>query len=205
MGAPHDESQRREVRLAMTTDAVGPKLILIDGYNVIRRTPGLAAAERVSLAAGRDALVAHVKAAYRNSPHHVVIVFDGDGDRERTEPIARMPRGKIIFAPRGQTADMTITLLARERRDDSLTVVIVSDDMQVRGEVSQHGGRSASVSDLTRKLNEPDRYRRKQDTHRRAIREQWRRDDEGEPRGPRTGNPRKAPKRTRGQRDSGLL
>ena len=44
----------------MTSNAVGPKLILIDGYNVIRRTPGLAAAERVSLATGREALIAQV-------------------------------------------------------------------------------------------------------------------------------------------------
>ena len=135
----------------------------------------------------------------------MVIVFDGDGDRERTEPIARMPRGRIIYTARGETADATITRLGREQCDASLTVVIVSDDTEVRGGVSRNGGRSASVSDLARKLNEPDRYRRKQETHRRAIREQWRRDDEDAPRGPRTGNPHKAPKRTRGQRDSGLL
>ena len=33
----------------------GPRTIYVDGYNVIRNTPALLQAERVSLAAGRDA------------------------------------------------------------------------------------------------------------------------------------------------------
>lgn len=188
----------------MTSHHAGPKLILIDGYNAIRRTPGLAASERVSLAAGREALIARVKDKYRNSPHHVIIAYDGDGDRERTEPIPRMPRGKIIFTARGQTADSVIARLAGEWRASGYEVVTVSDDMDVRREVSQQGGRSASVDELGRTLNEPDTYRRQQDIHRRAVRELWRRDADDTPRGPRTGNPRRAPKRHRGQRDNGL-
>lgn len=189
----------------MSASSSGPKLILVDGYNVIRRTPGLAVADRGSLAAGREALITRVKDRYRTSPHHVVIVFDGDGDRERAEPIHRMPRGKIVYTARGESADSVITRLSGEERTAGREVVCVSDDMGVRRDVSQRGGRSASVEDLARALNEPDPYRRKQDTHRRAVRDLWRRDaDDDIPHAPRSGNPRRAPKRTRGRRDSGL-
>lgn len=190
----------------MTSHPAGPMLILIDGYNVIRRTPGLAAAERKSLASGREALIARVKDKYRSSPHHVVIVFDGDGDRERTEPIPRMPRGKVIFTARGETADSVMARVTGEHSASGLSVVIVSDDMDVRRDAGQRGGRSVSVEDLARKLNEPDKYRRRQDTYRRAVRERWQRDsDDDIPRASRSGNSRKAPKRDRGQRDSDRL
>lgn len=188
----------------MTPRQIGPRLILIDGYNVIRRTPGLAFAERGSLAAGRDALLTLVTGRYRGTPHHVVIVFDGDGDRERTEPAPRLPRGKVVFTVRGESADCVIKRLAEEQTHGGLPVVAVSDDMEVRQDASSVGGRSAAVGELTSRLNEPDKYRRRQDIHRRAIREQWQRDADDAPRGPRKGNPRRPPKRTQGQHGHGL-
>ena len=54
-------------------------VILVDGYNVIRHVPELLAAERRSLASGREALLAQVRAAYQSAPHRVIVVFDGDG------------------------------------------------------------------------------------------------------------------------------
>ena len=69
---------------------MGPRTILIDGYNAIRNIPALAAAERLSLRDGREALLAQVVARYRHTPHRVIIVFDGDGPAETTQPLPRM-------------------------------------------------------------------------------------------------------------------
>lgn len=54
-----------------------PRTILVDGYNVIRNTAGLAAAEHISLQHGREALLQQIAARYRHTPHRVIVVFDG--------------------------------------------------------------------------------------------------------------------------------
>ena len=55
------------------------RVILVDGYNVIRHAPELLAAERRSLASGREALLAQIRATYQSATHRVIVVFDGDG------------------------------------------------------------------------------------------------------------------------------
>ena len=54
-----------------------PMRWLVDGYNVIRCDPGLAAHEGESLEAGRDALCRLLAAAARTSGDQFTIVFDG--------------------------------------------------------------------------------------------------------------------------------
>jgi len=50
---------------------------LVDGYNVIRREPGLSAREQVGLQVGRHALCQLLLAAARASGDQFTIVFDG--------------------------------------------------------------------------------------------------------------------------------
>src|SRR5260370_23555665 len=76
---------------------VEPETLLVDGYNVIRRTPALAAAERHSLAGGRDALLTALRASYRHTAHTVILVFDCDGDAEAGQPFGGC-RGRVIFS-----------------------------------------------------------------------------------------------------------
>lgn len=181
----------------MGADAIGPRLIVVDAYNVIRRTPRLAAAERISLEAGRAALIALVTQHYRCTPHHVMIVFDGAGDRETTQAAPRLPRGQVIYSARGVSADSVIQRITAEPHPSGLPVVVVSDDMGVRADVIGAGASAASVEALSRRLDAPDKYRRRQEAHRAFLRDQWRRETEDTPRGPRKGNPRKTPRRSR--------
>ena len=51
---------------------------LVDGYNVIRRAPALAAREQESLQAGREALCRLLVAAARASGDQFTVVFDGN-------------------------------------------------------------------------------------------------------------------------------
>src|SRR5579871_1949325 len=85
---------RRASGIWRHTVELGPRTILIDGYNAIRRTPSLAAAERISLEEGRAALLVQVVARYRATPHTVIVVFDGSGETEHSEPLARRTRGR---------------------------------------------------------------------------------------------------------------
>jgi uncharacterized protein len=175
-----------------------PKLILIDGYNVIRNMPGLAAAERVSLSDGRDALLAQVRAQLRQTPHRVIVVFDGDGPDETWQGLAHMSRGQVVFTPRGVTADTVIVRLAAEARSEGALVVVCTNDLAVRTETAAFGARSAGVDELGRALNAAPRHIEKRIRHQQAVRRQWE-DAEDEPVRPRKGNAYRSPKRRRGR------
>lgn len=185
-----------------------PCTILIDGYNVIKNTPGLAAAERVSLEAGRDALLTQVRAKYRHTPHVVIVVFDGDGAVESTVAFPRFGRGRVVFARRGETADEVIRRLAAiERERGRGQIVVVSNDSEVRQSANGAGHSTARADDLTRKLNEPDRYQRKQALHRMYLRNQWQADaSDVPPSAPvRSNNPARSPRGKRGHRHESPL
>jgi predicted RNA-binding protein with PIN domain len=181
---------------------VGPQVILIDGYNVIRTTPGLAAAERVSLTAGREALLESVAATYRHTPHRVVIVFDGDGPAETVAPLGRT-RGQVVFTRRGESADDLISRLAGKERQRGAVVVVVSDDLGVRLESSAEGAATARPDALNARLNQPPRDVRQRGRHRAAVRAEMEARDERGPQKPggtaKKGNHRRAPRR-RGSR-----
>lgn len=174
-----------------------PKLILIDGYNVIRNMPGLAAAERKSLAAGREALLAQVSGRFRHTPHRVVVVFDGDGPDETRQGLGRMGRGSVVFTRGGVTADATIGQLAAEARSNGEPVVVCTNDLAVRTDTAAFGATSAGVTEFGRTLNAPPTHLEKRFRHQQAVRRLWETSDD-EAAQPRKGNPRRAPKRRRG-------
>jgi uncharacterized protein len=174
-----------------------PRLILCDGYNIIRTMPGLAAAERQSLEGGREALLGRLTATYRHTPHRVVVVFDGDGPGETRQPIGRWGRGQVVFSQQGESADGVIQRLAREERERGGTVQVISDDFAVRTAVAGSGGQAALVADLERALNAAPRHHAKLAKTREYVRRQLEGTDEDERPDRRKGNPRRVPRRRR--------
>jgi predicted RNA-binding protein with PIN domain len=155
-----------------------PRTILVDGYNVIRNTAGLAAAEHISLQHGREALLQQIAARYRHTPHRVIVVFDGDGDVESSYALPGMPRGQITFSRAGESADQVIRRLSERERAAGIDCVAVSDDFEVRAAVQANGGKGAGVQDLARRLGEPSRYQRRQYQHRSYLQQQWQKDSD---------------------------
>jgi|SRR5581483_9945641 len=84
---------------------------LVDGYNVIRRDPGLGAAEAESLEAGRRALLALVGAAARRSGDRFTVVFDGEPGHR---PAAGGGQVEVLFSRPPETADGVLRRLARQ-------------------------------------------------------------------------------------------
>lgn len=179
------------------------RVILVDGYNVIRHAPELLAAERRSLASGREALLAQICSAYQSATHRVIVVFDGDGPSETRSPLAGLARGQVIYTPRSITADTVIVRLAEEERLRADDVVVVTRDADLRHHAGAHGAASAHPDELRAKLHEAPRDVAHRARHRAAIRSAWdnESDDERPAPGRRRGNPRKAPRRRRTQRD----
>jgi uncharacterized protein len=180
-----------------------PRTILVDGYNVIRNLPGLAAAEHISLRDGREALLKQIAARYRHTPHRVIVVFDGDGAAESTQALPGMARGQIIYSRAGESADQVIRRLSEREQAAGIDCIVVSDDFEVRAAVSSHGGKGASVQDLAKRLGEPSKYQRRQYQHRSYLQQKWQKDSDGEGTWT-TGNRRRPKQRTHQDSDDYL-
>ncbi len=173
------------------------RFVLVDGYNVIRRTSALARAERISLQHGRDALLTQLAARYGRTEHHIIVVFDGDGTAETHDTHMSV---RVIFTPAHESADDCIVRMAHGARQRGDQVVICTDDGAIRAalgglapQVTHHGGRA-----LGEQLGAAPRLLEKQHRHRAFVRDQLARDaDADAPTTPRNGNPRRSPKRPR--------
>ncbi|HEU5200201.1 MAG TPA: NYN domain-containing protein [Ktedonobacterales bacterium] len=172
-----------------------PKLILVDGYNVIKNTPELQALERRSLSAAREALVRKLSAKYRHTPHQVIVVFDAQQTRETEEHVQRV---RLIFTAQGVTADSVIARLAREGTGHGQTVVVASNDWEVRSNVTEAGGHVASSAELNEHLNAPPRLLAKRFQHQQGVRRHLQGNDEA-PSHHTKGAARRPKKRERGQ------
>ncbi|HEX6798360.1 MAG TPA: NYN domain-containing protein [Ktedonobacterales bacterium] len=150
------------------------RLILVDGYNAIRRTEGLRAAEaRGGLEAGRQALLGWLANRYRATPHAIVVVFDGAEAEEREERRARWSRCRIVFTRAGTSADEAIARIAAEERVRGAEVMMFSDDDALRAAVAEAGATPQSIQALAGQVNAPDKYRRKQAIHRKYVRDHY--------------------------------
>jgi uncharacterized protein len=176
---------------------VEPETLLVDGYNVIRRTPALAAAERYSLAGGRDALLTALRASYRHTAHTVIVVFDGDGDAETSQPFGGC-RGRVIFSRHDEPADAVLARLAHALEAMGAHFTVVSDDLEVQRSSRASGARIASAAELSGRLNAPDAHHRRLMRSVAFVRARQRPPEDGESHPRATGDGRR---RRKGRRD----
>ena len=102
-----------------------PPTLIIDGYNLIRNSPALAAIDRRDIEEGREALLSRLSEYRKVRRLPIVVVFDGMGSYHvSSKPESRLGI-KIVFSRQGQTADDYIVSLAMSRNGD--TVVVTSD------------------------------------------------------------------------------
>lgn len=176
-----------------------PLTILIDGYNVSRNMRGSRPEDGVALATARENLLAMVKGKFRGTPYHVVVIFDGNGEREVCESLKGLPGGQCIFTQRGTLADAVIVRLAAQAEANGSEVNVCSNDLEIRRNTAACATHT-SVTELTQALNAPDKYTDKRLKHSSFVRHQLEAsgDDEPQPH-PRKGNPRRAPKKQRGR------
>ena len=172
---------------------MGARTVFVDGYNAILASPALAALHRRNLAAAREALLKQVVTDYRHTPHRVVVVFDGDGASETSQPIAGFARGQVVFSRFGEKADGVIVRRAASVCDAGGEALVVSNDFAVRDGGERGGALSARIPvapAAPRLLSQ--RFR-----HQQAVRRELERDaDDAEARAERRkkGNGRRPPR-----------
>lgn len=124
--------------------------ILIDGYNVIKNNPMYQFLEIRNLAVARDTLVHQLKNRYRHAPEQIIVVFDGNGSYEQ---VSHDDNIRVIFSRQGETADSVIQRLTAQARSCGRTVMLFSDDGEVKQAVSEQGGKYHTTAQLTNRLN----------------------------------------------------
>lgn len=147
---------------------------LVDGYNVIRREPGLAAREQVSLQVGRHALCQVLMGAARASGDHFVVVFDGT----RGGGTATSSRGvHVVFSKAPETADHLIARLAAPG------VAVVSNDRDVLRAAERAGAIAITTDEFLARVLTPHTPDKEE--------------EEDSLPAPKKGNPRRLPKKVR--------
>jgi uncharacterized protein len=166
------EALRRVIMLSMRW--------LVDGYNVIRRSPDLASEERLSLEAGRQALCRLLAVVAQASGDQFTVVFDGSG------PGSALSGGlgvRVLFSSARERADQVLGRLAAQGG------AVVSNDREVRRAAEQAGAISISTDDFLARVT----LVHPMAPHAEAIDK-----DEEEPsRRPKKGNPRRLSKKDR--------
>jgi uncharacterized protein len=144
--------------------------ILVDGYNVIKRSPSFQAVRTQSLAAARAQLITLLINRYRHTPHQVIVVFDGD---ETVEQVSHDRRIRIIYSRHGETADSVIARLAGEAHVAGRELEIYSDDSEVRQSATSQGGTAQGTGQLERQFYAAPRDVERRTRHRLTMRRKY--------------------------------
>jgi predicted RNA-binding protein with PIN domain len=99
--------------------------ILIDGYNLIRQSGAFRRFDRLSLEAGRNALMHSLAAYKKQTGHRVTVVFDAREGGFLTEERDRYGEISVLFSRKGETADDLIKRMIEGRKEEF--VVVTSD------------------------------------------------------------------------------
>jgi predicted RNA-binding protein with PIN domain len=152
---------------------------LIDGYNVIRRSPELGSAERESLESGRQALCRLLARAAQASGDQFTVVFDGAG----AGGSAGGAHVRVIFSTARESADRVLARLAFRGG------AVVSNDREVQRAAARAGAIAITTDGFLSRLDAAPAH---------APRAGEDRDEpDDEPRRAKKGNPRRLGKKQR--------
>jgi predicted RNA-binding protein with PIN domain len=123
------------------------RTIVIDGYNLILRSPAFRPDDRRDLAAARDKLVNLLSWAVGRGEVEFVLVFDGAETGGQPGHSSKSGRISIRFSKPPQSADDVIKQVVEELEDKGRAVTVVTSDLEVAQHARTHGA-TVALSDL---------------------------------------------------------
>jgi len=120
------------------------RLVIVDGYNVIHRSPALRPGPERTLREAREKLLNLLSWAIGSGEARFLVVFDG---AEGVSAEQREGRVEVRFSRPPQKADDLIRVLVEERIERGQRITVVTADL----EVARHAramGADVSLSDL---------------------------------------------------------
>ncbi len=123
--------------------------IIIDGYNLIRRSAQFRDLDRSDMQGGRDALVDALVAYKKVKGFSITVVFDG-GAAGVGMPRREMVKGiRLRFSSSGELADAVIKRMAAREKEKAL---VVSSDMEILRYVQSHGAATIGSAEFEERL-----------------------------------------------------
>lgn len=129
--------------------------IIIDGYNLIRRSRSLSRAEAIDLEHGRLALVKKLAAYRQIKGHTITVVFDASETLNLSVEEDRIAGIRILYSQGGQTADAVIINLARQLKNQA---IVVSSDNEILHAAKRAGCGILQAEEFERKLDAAGAY-----------------------------------------------
>jgi uncharacterized protein len=110
--------------------------IYIDGYNLIRQSIRLRRFEKISLEAGRNALIDWL-ASYKNRrDHRITVVFDGWVSGSAQEERDYSAGISMIYSPKGVKADDVMKRIIGSSDEE---ILVVSSDREIASYAERRG------------------------------------------------------------------
>lgn len=111
--------------------------VIVDGYNLIRQSDELRRFERMSLEAGRQALIRNLMLYKKQKGYRVTVVFDGWESGSFLEERDRQGGIDIVYSQRGEKADEVIKRMVRHQGEE---FVVVTSDRDIVNFTERRGG-----------------------------------------------------------------
>ncbi len=117
----------------------GPELLIVDGYNVIFKSPRYTELMDESndgdpFILARQKLIADV-ATYAKGKYDAIVVFDAAGNFSPDRPNIPQAGIRVIFSKTGETADTVIERIATTARLQPRAVTVITSDSTIRATV----------------------------------------------------------------------
>lgn len=128
-------------------DPVVERTVVIDGYNLILRSPAFRPDDRRDLASARDKLVNLLSWAVGRGDVDFVVVFDGAETGLGPARSGRSGRVSVVFSNPPRSADDVIKETVEKLADEGRAVTVVTSDLEVAQHARTHGA-TVALSDL---------------------------------------------------------
>jgi predicted RNA-binding protein with PIN domain len=123
--------------------------LIIDGYNLIRRSPVLRREDEIALELARESLLERLRRYKKVRSHRITVVFDGVS-KSGTPPGPGQEKGiRVVFSGGNETADAVIKRMS-EKEGGKLTVV--TSDRDLARYVTSRGAVSIEAEEFEGKL-----------------------------------------------------
>lgn len=124
--------------------------IVIDGYNLIRRSDHFGTLDSQDLQAGRDALVDALAAYKRIKAFSITVVFDGMGAPSGMPRRDRLKGIELYYSRAGETADTVIKRMARRQKEKLL---VVSSDHEITDYAKAQGAAIIGADEFEQRIS----------------------------------------------------
>ena len=124
--------------------------LIVDGYNLIRQSDTLRGYERISLEAGRQALVRSLADYRRRRGHRITVVFDGWVGGSPLEERDRAGGVEIIYSRLGEKADEVIKRLVAKGSEE---ILVVTSDREIATFAARRGKTSIASPEFAARLD----------------------------------------------------